>query len=399
MTTIKRSVVAATLSAMAWTSVALAGAQGLPSDRRQAVREQEAVSLRNREAARDVADTVRVAVERSVRAAIAQRLPVDWDSQPRFDVDGPPFFDSDGRDVVRVWQDFVMREGETARDVVVVFGSATIAGNVDGDLVVVLGSARLDSTANVGGSVVVIGGNATIAEGAVVGRDLMLIGGSANMPLSFYPGGQHVVVGNAWVGDRLRAAMPWFTHGLLWGRLIVPSLGWMWGLIAMLLVVTLAINLFLHGAVGQCADRLSERPASTFVTGLLVLLLTGPVSVVLAATLIGLAIVPFLFCAVIVAWIAGKVAVTRWIGRSVTGQGSAETRLEAMRSVLVGFAAVCLLYMVPIVGIVTWGVLGVFGLGAASLTVIGALRRERPAAPPMVPVGQAATGTSRCGVI
>jgi uncharacterized RDD family membrane protein YckC len=388
MSTIKRLVVAAILSVTAWTSVALAGAPDLQSDRRQLVREREVVALSDGEAARDVAETVRVAVERSVRASVAQRIRVNVDGQPPFDVDRQPFFDSHGRDVVRMWQDFVLRAGQSAHDVVVIFGSATIAGNVDGDLVVVLGSAKLDSTAEISGSVVVIGGSATVAEGAIVRRDLMLFGGSADMPVSFYPGEQHIVIGNAWVGDRLRAVMPWLTHGLLWGRLIVPGLGWMWGLVGMLLIVTLAIDLFLHGAVGQCADRLSERPAGTFVTGLLVLFLTGPVSVVLVATLIGVAIVPFLFCALIVAWIVGKVAVTRWIGRSVTGQGSVETRLEAMRSILIGFAAVCLLYMVPIVGILTWGLLGVFGLGASSLTIIGTLRRERPAAPTTTAPGQ-----------
>ena len=388
MSTIKRLVVAAILSVTAWTSVALAGAPDPQTDRRQFVREREVVSLRDDEAARDVAETVRVAVERSVRAVEAQRMRVEVDGQPPFDVDRQPFFDSHGRDVFRMWQDFVLRDGKAAHDVVVIFGSATIAGDVDGDLVVVLGSARLDATADISGSVVVIGGNATIADGAIVRRDLTLLGGSADVPVSFSPGGQHIVIGNAWIGDRLRSVMPWLTHGLLWGRLIVPGLGWMWGLVAMLLIVTLAINLFLHGAVGQCADRLTERPASSFVTGLLVLLLTGPVSVVLVATLIGLAIVPFLFCALIIAWIVGRVAVTRWIGRSATGQGLTETRLEAMRSVLIGFAAVCLLYMVPILGIVSWGVLGVFGLGATSLTVFGALRRERPVAPPTQATGQ-----------
>jgi len=98
----------------------------------------------------------------------------------------------------------------------------------------------------------------------------------------------------------------------------------------MVFIVTLAINLLLHRAVGQCADAIAARPASTFLTGLLMLLLTGPISVLLAATVIGLAIVPFFVCAVVVAWIAGKVGVSRWIGRSILGHGSEETQVEAM---------------------------------------------------------------------
>jgi uncharacterized RDD family membrane protein YckC len=112
------------------------------------------------------------------------------------------------------------------------------------------------------------------------------------------------------------------------------------------------------------------------------LLLTGPVAILLAATLIGLAIVPFFLCAVVVAWIVGKVGVARWIGRRFLRQGPDETQLQGMLAVVIGFAGLCLLYIVPIVGIVTWALVGVFGLGSASLTVMSALRRERP---PSVP--------------
>ena len=266
----------------------------------------------------------------SVALVVAQTVRIDSD----------PFFRVGGRNVVRVWQDFVLRQGESARDVVVISGSATIAGEVNGDVVDVLGSVKLESTAVVHGSLVVVAGNATVDEGAVVERDLMVYGGASILPVAFSPGGQHIIIGNSWMGDRVRSVAPWVTRGLLWGRLIVPSLGWIWGLMAMVFIVTLAINLLLHGAVGQCADAIAARPASTFLTGLLMLLLTGPIAVLLAATVIGLAIVPFFVCAVVVAWIAGKVGVSRWIGRSILGHGSEETHLEAMLAVALGFVAI-----------------------------------------------------------
>jgi uncharacterized RDD family membrane protein YckC len=50
--------------------------------------------------------------------------------------------------------------------------------------------------------------------------------------------------------------------------------------------------------------------------------------------------------------------------------------------VTLGFAGLCLLYMIPIVGLVSWALVGVFGLGSATLAFIGALRRERPARVP-----------------
>ena len=103
------------------------------------------------------------------------------------------------------------------------------------------------------------------------------------------------------------------------------------------LIVALAVNVLLHGPVGKVADTLEGRPLGAFVAGLLVLLLTAPVALLLTATVIGLAIVPFLFCAVVVAWIVGRVAVARWIGRRVTRQDEVETPLEGLRSFMIGF--------------------------------------------------------------
>jgi uncharacterized RDD family membrane protein YckC len=133
------------------------------------------------------------------------------------------------------------------------------------------------------------------------------------------------------------------------------------------------------------------------LAGLLVMLLTAPVALLLTATLIGLVIVPFLFCALFVAWVVGRIAVARWIGRRVTRQALPETPLEGLRAFLIGFAALVLLYMVPVIGFVVWGLVGVFGLGAASLTLLAGLRRERPPAPapaaPEPPVSEPPTSS------
>jgi uncharacterized RDD family membrane protein YckC len=288
--------------------------------------------------------------------------------------------------VLRIWQDYVLPAGHEARNVVVVSGNATVNGEIDGDLVVVLGSARLASTAVVRGSVVVVAGDATIVQGTTIRGDLVVVGGVLDAPVGFTPGHEYFVIGAPWLGDQVRAIVPWVTRGLLWGRPLVPGLAWMWGIVLIFLIVSLAINLLLHGPVGTCAETLARKPFNTFLTGLLVLLLTGPISVLLAASVIGIAIVPFFLCAVLVAWIIGRVGVARWIGRSITRQDSIETPIEGVRSFLIGFAVLVLLYMVPVIGLITWAMVGVFGLGAASLTFMAGLRRERPATPKTPPV-------------
>ena len=291
------------------------------------------------------------------------------------------FFRITRRPVVRIWQDYLLKPGETIRSIVVISGNATIEGEVDRDVVVILGSARLAKSAVIHGSLIVIAGDATIAEGARVRQDLAVVGGLLDAPASFAPNGEHVVVGAPWLGDRVRSIVPWFTNGLLWGRVIVPSIGWVWAVLLLVTLVSLALNALFHEPVGACADTLARKPFSTFLTGLLVLLLAGPVSVLLVASVIGIIVVPFLWCALLVAWVIGKVGVSRWIGRTMTGMQPPESRSQALMTFLLGFGTICVLYAIPVLGIITWAMVGVYGLGAASQTFIAALRRERPPKP------------------
>jgi uncharacterized RDD family membrane protein YckC len=291
------------------------------------------------------------------------------------------------RPVFTLWQDYLLRADDRVRHVVVVNGSAVIEGRVEGDLFVALGPLRLASTAVVG-SVLAVAGDVTIEQGAVIRRELVVVGGRLDAPPSFAPGDDQIIIGTAALGERLRSVMPWLTRGLLWGRVVVPDLGWVWTMLGFVLIVSLALNVTLHEPVSQSADQLGEKPMSAFMTGLLILLLTGPVAVLLAATVIGLAILPFVLCAVLVAWTVGKVGVARWLGRSVIGAREDESRARGAIAFLTGFAGIVLLYMVPVIGLTVWAMSGVFGLGAASLAFLAALRRERPAPvpPPAPPV-------------
>jgi uncharacterized RDD family membrane protein YckC len=128
------------------------------------------------------------------------------------------------------------------------------------------------------------------------------------------------------------------------------------------------------------------------VVGLLVLLLAGPVCFLLAVSIIGIAVVPFVLCAILLAWILGKVGVVQWIGMSVLHQESRDSRLQSLRSYVIGFALISLAYMVPLLGLVAWTTVGVFGLGGATLAFIAAYRRENPPSAPRVPTVALAPG-------
>jgi uncharacterized RDD family membrane protein YckC len=285
-----------------------------------------------------------------------------------------------GGELLRIGQDYTLGPGAVIAQVVVIAGAATIEGHVDGDVVVVFGKARLASTASIGGSLIVVGGgSANIESGARIRGDLVVVGGRFDGPSDFMPGGEHIVIGPAALGGTLEGLVPWFSRGLLWGRPIVPSLAWVWGIVAIFFLIYLVVSLVFHQPVSTSAETIAARPLTAFAVGLLVLLLTGPVCLLLTVSIIGIAVVPFVICALLLAWIIGKVAVAHWLGTSVVRQESRDSRLQSVRSFAIGFALICLAYMVPLLGFVAWTTIGVLGLGGAMLAFIAAYRRENPA--------------------
>jgi uncharacterized RDD family membrane protein YckC len=298
------------------------------------------------------------------------------DSAPA-DADTPDRFLRRSQPAVRIGQDVVIRAGDVARDVVVISGSATIDGHVEGDVVVVLGSVRLGPDAVVERDLVVVSGSLTVAPGATVGHDMVVVGGEANVPADFSPGGDHVVIAPGMLGYDLRPAVPWVTRGLLWGRPLVPGLPWTWWFIGIFLFVYLGVSLLLTAPVRAGLAVLAARPLTAFLTGLLVLLLVGPVSVILSVSVIGIPVVPLLFLSLLVAAVLGKVSVMHWIGDRVVAPEE-DTRWHWTRSFLIGFAVVTITYMIPVLGFTAWALFGVLGLGAASLAFVAAFRRESP---------------------
>ncbi len=289
--------------------------------------------------------------------------------------------DSGAPPQIRFGSSLELRAGDRAEDIVVILGSATINGTVEGDVVVVLGSLELGSTCVIEGDAVVVGGSIEVLPGAVAEGDLVIVGGALDAPVEFSPGGELAVVGVG-VGptDAFAPAFAWLTKGLLWGRLLVPELLWTWILVAVFALLYLATNSIFERPVRDVASALASKPLTCFLVGGLVVLLIGPVSLLLVTSVVGLPAVPLLWFAVFLTVVLGKVGVTRWIGGRVMPEQFPGDRAEAARSVAIGFAVVCVAYMVPVLGFAAWTVLGVLALGAATTTVATSLRRENPKA-------------------
>ena len=82
----------------------------------------------------------------------------------------------DAGEVVRIGGDYVLPAGQRVESVVILSGTARIEGEVRRELVVVAGTAILAGTARVGGDVVVAAGAVEVQPGAVVGGDLVVVG-------------------------------------------------------------------------------------------------------------------------------------------------------------------------------------------------------------------------------
>src|SRR4029079_3901883 len=118
----------------------------------------------------------------------------------------------------------------------------------------------------------------------------------------------------------------------------VPWLGWVWLAAAVFFFLNLCLNLIFDVPLRSVTPTLRTTPFSAFMAGLLVLLLAGPVCVLLAISVIGIAVIPFVLCALLVAGILGRIAFARWLGMSLFPQSEPDDRAQSLRSFVTGSA-------------------------------------------------------------
>jgi uncharacterized RDD family membrane protein YckC len=220
-----------------------------------------------------------------------------------------------------------------------------------------------------------------------------VIGGTTTAPPTFAPGGDHFSIGTPRLGYGLRQAAEWLARGPLLGRLIVPDLPWIWAALGITFVLSLLINQIFDPPVRAAAQVVQARPLNTVLMGLLLVVVIGPALVVLAASVVGLLVVPFAVCAILAGWMVGKVGVTRAIGMRLLPETDPDSRVQSLRSFVIGFVIIAAAYAVPVLGLTTWGLISLFGLGATGLTFVERRRSARAAtAMPSTGTTPAATG-------
>jgi uncharacterized RDD family membrane protein YckC len=287
-------------------------------------------------------------------------------------------------DIVRIFADVTIAANEAAGDMVVIGGSADIAGKVQGDGVVVIGHATIDGEIN--GDMVNVMGTTVLGPEAVINGEMIAVGGhvvrsegatirGSTVELSFLP--DMTSEQFQWLGT-------WFKSGLLLGRPLPHSQSWAWIAAGVLLLIALLISFIFRRAIDSTVAVLDQRPAASLLTGMLVFVLTGPLTFILMVVVVGIPVIPFLMLGLMVAGIFGTISVYRFSGQ----QFGLHTQPAA--ALLVGGALFTVLYAVPIVGFLTWFLAGILGTGAVFLALVQGLRREPGAKnsgpPPMSPI-------------
>src|SRR5207247_7813580 len=111
-----------------------------------------------------------------------------------------------------------------------------------------------------------------------------------------------------------------------------------------------------------CVEELNRRPATTFLMVILIKLLLPVFLFILAVTIIGAVVVPFVLAALFLGFLIGKVAIMEALGFQIGRQFGSEAFQKPVAAFLLGAIIITLLYLVPILGLVTFGVTSVWGL-------------------------------------
>jgi uncharacterized RDD family membrane protein YckC len=144
---------------------------------------------------------------------------------------------------------------------------------------------------------------------------------------------------------------------------------WSWAIAAIALLLYVTISVLFPRQVQAAVVALEESPGNSLLTGLLAFMLAGPLLLLLAITVVGLVIVPFVFFALVAAFFFGKVAVYRYAGQQIGSQLGWTALQKPLLALVIGVMLFCLLYTVPVLGLLAWGAVAPLGMGAVLLAV------------------------------
>jgi uncharacterized RDD family membrane protein YckC len=267
-------------------------------------------------------------------------------------------------------------EGDVSDAVVSIFGDSHVSGNVGNSAVAVLGDIYVDS--RIDGNVVSVLGTVRLGPQADVrGQVVEILGTLERSPSAVIEGGTIGVLTGLF--GSVSGFQGWFRECLLYARPLAPDLrlGFAWGIAFALLALYLLIALLFRDSVQRCVQTLERHPGPSLLAAVLATLLVPAVVVALLITVIGIAVIPFFWLGLFCAGIFGRIVALGWLGGRFLRVGNVHAAASIAISVLLGGIIAMALYMVPVLGFIVYALLGIFGFGAVIYTIVLATKAAR----------------------
>ena len=324
-------------------------------------------------------------------SAIAPQSQTNVESvvQPITDTNTPPSSDEQTpgvrHDAIVVFgRDVELKAEDSAEAVVVIGGSARIYGRVRESVVVIGGSAVIEG--EVREAVVAIMGNVRIGPRALVDKDVVSVGGQADILKGGIVHGHVQQVDIALpVFPKMKGMGDWVKYCVMEMRPLAPQVRFVWIIAGIFALIYFLVALAFPRPVQVCVNELTNRPATTFLIGLLTKLLIPIIVLILAITGIGVFVIPFLVAAVFFGVIIGKVALLEGLGGAIGRAFGLQSTSQPLLAFLIGLVVLTLLYMIPIFGFVVYCVFAIWSLGTVTTAAFSRMRREKRIQPTQPP--------------
>ena len=252
------------------------------------------------------------------------------------------------RSIIKIGSDVHIEKDMRVEDAVAVGGSVFVDGIVDGDAVAVGGTVHLGEEAIIHGDAVTIGGIIDKAEGAMIYGTTVDIG-AFDFKNIFE--GKHLLGGHRWI-----PGIP----GMWGGLKFIPLIG--------LIALVLLLSVLIPTELGTVASNIKNEPIIMFLWGILGVILIVPLAVMLAISIIGIALIPLEILAIFLALLIGYIAVGIIIGKKLL-KALNNDNPSVILSAILGVLILWLIGLIPVFGCIVKIIALIIGFGAVIIAV------------------------------
>ena len=246
------------------------------------------------------------------------------------------------RSIIKIGSDVHIEKDMRVEDAVAVGGSVYVDGIVDGDAVAVGGTIHLGEESIIHGDAVTVGGTIEKAEGAMIYGTTVDVGS-----FDF----ENIFAGKHFFGGH-RGIPKIFT--------IIPLIG--------LFALVLLLSVLIPAELGTVASNIKNEPIIMFLWGMLGVILIVPLAVMLAISIIGIALIPLEVLAVFLASLIGYIAVAIIIGKKLL-RALNKDNPSVILSAILGVLILWLVGLIPIFGSIVMVIAWIIGFGAVIIAV------------------------------